>query len=251
MIKKAHVLLVDDEDIARESLTDILRLEGYRVSAVPNGQAAIDFVQREHVDLMIVDLRMPGIDGMEVVKVVNQVSPDTEVIMLTAYPSVASAIDALRLRVHDYLQKPVAPADIIASVERGLARRTHRLQAAGVSPEKLDASTPASYRFPDGTEVDLLRRSVTLPSGETIDLTPAEGRLLRVFLDSPRKVFSHRELVLMVQGYETSRREAPEILRPLVSRLRHKLEKVVVMKDCIRSVRGTGYTFDCDDAVPF
>lgn len=247
---KPKILLVDDEDVARESLTDILRLKGYNVASVSNGQAAIDYVQRTHVDLMLVDLRMPGLSGLDVVKVINQVSPDTEVIMLTAYPSVDSAVNALRLRVHDYLQKPASPTEIIKSVERGLLRRAKRLEASGITPERLDSEPPSDYRFPDGTYVNLVQRYVDTPDGIHIDLTPAEGRLLRIFLENPQKVFTHRELVLLVQGYETSRREAPEILRPLVSRLRHKLEPASALKDCIESVRGTGYLFVCDEVKP-
>jgi DNA-binding response OmpR family regulator len=75
-------------------------------------------------------------------------------------------------------------------------------------------------------------------------LTPAEGRLLRILMKNEGKVFSHRELVLLVQGYDTSQREAPEILRPLVSRLRHKLEKFPSLAEQVVSVRGTGYLYE-------
>lgn len=95
----------------------------------------------------------------------------------------------------------------------------------------------------DGTEVDLMRRTVT--HGNRVEsLTPAEGHLLKVFLENTGKVYSHRELVLLVQGYDVSQREAQEILRPLVSRLRHKLEPFPTLFRRIVSVRGTGYVFE-------
>ena len=95
----------------------------------------------------------------------------------------------------------------------------------------------------DGTEIDLSRRQIK--KDETlVSLTPAEGRLLRVLLANAGKVFAHRELVLLVQGYDTSQREAPEILRPLVSRLRHKLEVFPALADHIVSIRGTGYVYE-------
>ena len=75
-------------------------------------------------------------------------------------------------------------------------------------------------------------------------LTPAEGRLLRILIENEGKVFSHRELVLLVQGYDTSQREATEILRPLVSRLRHKLEQFPALSERVVSVRGTGYLYE-------
>ncbi len=241
---KASILVVDDEPVTRQSLTDILRLEGYSVSSLANGQAAVEFVRTQHVDLMVVDLRMPGMSGLEVVQVVNQVSPDTEIILLTAYGSTESAIEALRLRIHDYLLKPASPTQIVSSVKKGLARRLVRMRAAGVYAERVERREVfPEVSFKDGTIIDLSRRLVRYKN-LVVHLTPAEGRLLRVFLENPGKVFSHRELVLFVQGYETSPHEAPEILRPLVSRLRHKLANYPFLVDCIASVRGTGYVFE-------
>src|SRR5512147_2659844 len=242
---KSHILVVDDEPIARQSLTDILRLEGYTVNSVPNGQSAVEYVRTHPVELMIVDLRMPGMDGLEVVQVVNQISPETEVILLTAFGSTESAIQALRLRIHDYLLKPAPPAAVINSVKKGLARREARLkQLGGPSTSNIDEGL-AEFSLKDGTHVDLSRRQVR-KNHQVVHLTPAEGRLLRVLIENPGRVYSHRELVLLVQGYDTSQREAPEILRPLVSRLRHKLEEFPALSERVVSVRGTGYLYEGD-----
>ncbi len=240
---KFNILVVDDEPVARQSLTDILKLEGHLVNSAPNGQAAVEYVRTHPVDLMIVDLRMPGMDGLEVVQVVNQVSPETEVILLTAFGSTETAIQALRLRIHDYLLKPASPAQIIASVKKGLARRTTRAKATTVIPDVDE--TVAVFNLKDGTSVDLSRRQIKHKS-KVEHLTPAEGRLLRILMENEGKVFSHRELVLLVQGYDTSQREAPEILRPLVSRLRHKLDQFPSLSERVVSVRGTGYLYEGD-----
>ncbi|MBK7451828.1 MAG: response regulator [Anaerolineales bacterium] len=86
------------------------------------------------MDLMIVDLKMPGMDGLEVIQVVNQSSPETEIILLTAHGSIETAIQALRLRIHDYLLKPASPAQILASVKKGLGRRSRsRVNNAAVT----------------------------------------------------------------------------------------------------------------------
>jgi len=241
---KSNILVVDDEVIARQSLTDILKLEGYNAVSVPNGQAAIEYVRTHPIDLIVVDLRMPGMDGLEVIQVVNQASPDTEVILLTAHGSTDTAIQALRLRVHDYLTKPAAPAMVIASVKKGLARRAAKIQAKSGLGESAEVDeTIKEFNLKDGTIVDLSRRQIR--SGKKIShLTPAEGRLLRILMENEGKVFSHRELVLLVQGYDTSQREAPEILRPLVSRLRHKLEQFPILSESVASVRGTGYIYE-------
>jgi DNA-binding response OmpR family regulator len=241
---KSNILVVDDETVARQSLADILKLEGYNVTAVPNGQAAVEWVRTHPIDLMVVDLRMPGMDGLEVVQVVNQISPDTEIILLTAHSSTESAIQALRLRIHDYLTKPASPAQVLASVKKGLARRSTKLQAkSGIRDAVEMDETIKEFRLKDGTLVDLSRRQIR--SGKKLEhLTPAEGRLLRILMENEGKVFSHRELVLLVQGYDTSQREAPEILRPLVSRLRHKLESFPSLSERVASVRGTGYVYE-------
>ncbi len=235
---KINILVVDDEPVARQSLSDILRLEGYSVTAVANGEQAVEHVRGHAVDLIVLDLKMPGMNGLDVVQVVNQISPDTEIILLTAYGSMESAVEALRQRVHDYLLKPASPGQILESVKRGLERRDLRLKRK----ENKDIETSV-FATSDGTEVDLMRRTVTRGS-QIESLTPAEGHLLKVFLENMGKVYSHRELVLLVQGYDVSQREAQEILRPLVSRLRHKLEPFPTLFERIVSVRGTGYVFE-------
>jgi DNA-binding response OmpR family regulator len=242
---KSNILVVDDEPVARQSMTDILRLEGFSVNSVPNGQAAIEFIRTHPVELMIVDLRMPGMDGLEVVQVVNQISPETEVVLLTAFATTESAIQALRLRIHDYLLKPASPTQVIASVKKGLSRRDARLKARGGNASIDVDEGNAEFTLKDGTYIDLSRRLIRKKEN-VIHLTPAEGRLLRVLIENPGRVYSHRELVLLVQGYDTSQREAPEILRPLVSRLRHKLESFPSLSDRIVSVRGTGYLYEGD-----
>ncbi|HXD10531.1 MAG TPA: response regulator transcription factor [Anaerolineales bacterium] len=242
---KSNILVVDDEPVARQSLSEILRLEGYSVNSVPNGQAAVEYVRTHPIELLIVDLRMPGMDGLEVIQVVNQISPETEVILLTAFGTTESAIQALRLRVHDYLLKPAPPSQVVNSVKKGLARREARLKArGGTSSMEVDEGA-VEFSLKDGTHIDLSRRQVR-KKDQIIHLTPAEGRLLRVLIENPGRVYSHRELVLLVQGYDTSQREAPEILRPLVSRLRHKLEPFPSLSDRVVSVRGTGYLYEGD-----
>ncbi|HUI90469.1 MAG TPA: response regulator transcription factor [Anaerolineales bacterium] len=241
---KSNILVVDDENVARQSLADILKLEGYNVASAPNGQMAVEYVRTHPVDLMVVDLRMPGMDGLEVVQVVNQIAPDTEIVLLTAFASTDSAVKALRLRIHDYLTKPAVPAQVIASVKKGLARRIAKLQSKSGTGESSEIDEMAvEYKLKDGTVVDLSRRQIR-GAKKVEHLTPAEGRLLRILMENAGKVFSHRELVLLVQGYDTSQREAPEILRPLVSRLRHKLEKFPVLSERVASVRGTGYLYE-------
>ncbi len=238
-----HILIVDDEAIALKSLGDILRLEGYTVATAENGQVAVNYARNHYVDLMIVDLRMPGIGGLEVVQIINEISPDTEVILLTAFGTTESAVRALRLRIHDYLLKPASPAQILASVRMGLSRREDKLRSReGYAPDTPLDERVATVELKDGTAINLSQRVIKYDEKE-VHLTPAEGRLLRIFIENVGRVFTHRELVLLVQGYETAQHEAPEILRPLVSRLRQKIREVPALEGSVVSVRGTGYVF--------
>lgn len=241
---RSQILIVDDEPVARQSLSDILKLEGHSVTAAPTGQVAVEYVRTHTVDLAVVDLRMPGMDGLEVAKVINQVSPETQIILLTAYGSTETAIQGLRLRIHDYVLKPASPQEIVASVRKGLARRGERLRAQMERSEGRESlDSVQAIQLKDGTLVDLARRQIH-QKNKSAHLTPAEGRLLRVLMENPGKVFSHRELVLLVQGYDTTHREAPEVLRPLISRLRHKLESFPGLSERIASIRGTGYVYE-------
>ncbi len=242
-MNKASILVVDDELIERQTLTDILRLEGYHVEAAANGEAAVDHVRLNPVDLIILDLRMPGMSGLDVIKVISRISPDIAIILLTAHGSIESAIDALRSQVHDYLLKPASPAQIIDSVTRGLAKREAKLRAREHQQIDVSEDENAVVTLGNGTVVDFGRRLVRSET-KTIFLTQAESRLLRIFVENIGKVFTHRDLVLLVQGYPTTQQEAPEILRPLVSRLRQKLSEIPSLVQRITSVRGTGYVFE-------
>jgi DNA-binding response OmpR family regulator len=242
-MNKANLLVVDDEPVERQTLTDILRLEGYHVAAIANGEAVVDFIRSNPVELIILDLRMPGMNGLEVIKVVSQIDPDIEIILLTAHGSMESAIEALRSKIHDYLLKPASPVQILDSVSRGLIRRENKIKARENQQSDAGSDDNAIIVLGDGTVIDFGRRLVRSDS-KIIFLTPAEGRLLRIFVENAGKVFMHRELVLLVQHYPTTQQEAPEILRPLVSRLRQKLADIPTLMRRIISVRGTGYIFE-------
>ncbi|TAK12490.1 MAG: response regulator transcription factor [Anaerolineae bacterium] len=255
---KGRILIVDDEETARKSLLDILRLEGYQVAAAADGAKALQLLSEEPFDLMLLDLKMPGMSGLDVLDQARTAAPDTKVIMLTAHGSLESAIQALRRDAHDYILKPAKPQEILASVGRALGERadterTRRLieqvestiqQLKNVSgletnPEPVLGTVMLSA----DVQVDLERREIW-SSDETITLTPTEGKLMKVMIENRGRVLSHRELVLLVQGYQTTDWEAPEIMRPLVSRLRRKLAQFEGGEEWIANVRGTGYVFD-------
>jgi DNA-binding response OmpR family regulator len=266
-IFKGDILVVDDEETTRRSLADIFRLEGYSVHSVASGEDALAFLGVEAVDLMILDLKMPGMDGLEVLRIVSQQAPDTMVILLTAYGSLESAIEALRHHAFDYLIKPVSPHQVLDSAQRAIAQRSERLHKHSLL-EEMEASLrqlletdlrPSQREQPleaaarmiylgNGVMGDLDRREIWWGPDSSVDrrvsLTATECKLLKVLLENGGKVLTHRELVVLVQGYEVTDQEAPEVLRPLVSRLRQKLAHFPGGDQWITNVRGKGYVFE-------
>jgi DNA-binding response OmpR family regulator len=255
---KAKILVVDDEPAVRESLEEILRLEGYHVISVENGDLAIKTLQSDSFDLILLDLKMPGMDGIDVMRLATKIAPDTKIILLTGHGSMESAVEALRHSAHDYLIKPIPTHELLTSVGRAIAQRTE-LQKKLMLLEQLDVSLQRlknAERVPstnlsdqhvvslgDGTLVDLARREIW-QGEQRVTLTPTEGKLLQVLIENRGRVIAHRDLVLLVQGYETNDWEAPEVLRPLISRLRRKLSAIPYGENYITNVRGTGYVFE-------
>lgn len=254
----AKILVVDDEDTMRRSLAEILRLDGYHVQVAASGVAAIDALQDGTFDLMLLDLKMPGMDGVEVMRRAVKLSPETMIVMLTAHGSLESAIEALRHEAFDYLLKPASPEQIRTSVEGALARREEvvrkrsiiNLLESSLQDLKSSESRPirtgndkSNVEIVNGVTVDLSRRELQR-EGIRVSLTASEAKLFKVLLENRSKVLTHVKLVLHVQGYEVKEWEAPEVMRPLVSRLRKKLAIFPGGKDWITNVRGIGYIFD-------
>jgi len=115
-----NILVVDDDVSVRTTFSSILRQEGYRVTAVKNGYEAIMAINEESFDLALVDLRMPGLDGIEVLEKIKTRRPQTQVIIYTGYGSVTTAVEAMRKGAADYLNKPFFPDELKAGVKKGL-----------------------------------------------------------------------------------------------------------------------------------
>ncbi|MFQ5615184.1 MAG: response regulator transcription factor [Anaerolineales bacterium] len=255
---KGNILVVDDESSARSSLAEILRLEGYRVITADSGEVAIQHLENDSFDVMLLDIRMPGMNGLKVLNKATTLAPDCKIILLTAHGSLESAVEALRQGAHDYLLKPASPNEILASVSQGIAlrseteRKRRLLEQMESSLQQLKDVEGIEQTSPvvssivsigEGVKADLDRREIWRDDTRVV-LTPTEGKLMKVLLENQGRVLTHRELVFLVQGYQTTDWEAPEILRPLVSRLRRKLAAFPGGKTWINNVRGTGYVFD-------
>ncbi|MBN8634835.1 MAG: response regulator transcription factor [Anaerolineae bacterium] len=273
-LESASILVVDDEAAIRYSVSKTLQRVGYSVREASNGEDALDIIRGEMFDVVLTDIRMPpGLDGVELVRRIKDTDPDTVVILMTAYPSLNTAVEALRLGAHDYLIKPSSSVDICASVQRGIerARSLKRRRALldlirsnvaelsraaeetvvtvreGVMVEEHQLVPDGMGEIPLGSVMTL--GPLTIYPGRyeisveehRIDLTPTEFDLLLYLAAHRGRVVSCHELVREVRGYAVDEAEAREVIRPHVSNLRRKLKAAGQDEDLIVNVRGIGY----------
>ena len=256
-----HIMVVDDEAAARVSLAEILRLEGYQVSTAASGEEALSLLNKSGpFDLMVLDLKMPGMDGIEVTEVVQRESPGTVIILLTAFGTLETAIEAIRKGSHDYLLKPCPIPEVLESVRKGLAKRQQEQQrqhlvsqlkqtlselvvVEGAEAHEETAITEPS-RFVEIRDVVVDRQKhVVMRQGQPLDLTPTEFKILVCLMETPDEVWSPQELVRHAQGYETDAWGARAIIRVHIRRLRKKIEDEPSDPEYILNVRGVGYMF--------
>ncbi len=254
----AKILIVDDEKAIRDSLKELLILEEYQVETAASGEESLEMMEKKEFDLVLLDIKMPGVSGVEVMRQVKKYYPDTKVIVLTGHGSLESAIEAIRSGAEDYMLKPYESSDILVSIGKALTEKAAK-QRKELLIEQLESSIDQlkdveGIRTPEvparrvinlsqGIMVDLERREMWR-GGERVHLTPTEGKLLSVFLENRGRVMTHKEIVFLVQGYESTEWEAPEVLRPMISRLRKKLATFSGVEEWVTNVRGTGYLFD-------
>lgn len=259
----ARILVVDDESTTRSAVTRALGLIGYQADGAASGTQALARLSARSYDLMLLDLRMPEMDGVEVMVRARESHPNLQVIVFTAYASVDSAISAVRAGAADYLLKPCSIKEIAAAIARVLKQRQERLrrqQLMHVMAETLEdpraveglaspaISEPQERFIPCGSmTLDQDKRIAVIngPDGANLncDLTTNETKILAFLMRHPDRVFSCRELAQATLGYEVTEAEAEDILRPHIFRLRKKIEPNLANPTRIRTVRGRGYFF--------
>lgn len=257
----AHIMVVDDEAATRISLAEVLRLEGYRVDTAASGEEALSLLNKsEPYDLMVLDIKMSGIDGLAVTEAVQREFPGTVIILLTAFGTLETAIQAIRKGAHDYLLKPCPIPEILESVRKGLAKRSQERQrrqlvsqlqrtlselaaveGTQMAQEPVAAQTGRFIQIRD-VVLDRQKHIVTL-RGQPLDLTPTEFNVLACLMETPDQVWSPQELVRRAQGYETDAWGARAIVRVHIRRLRKKMEADPSNPEYILNVRGVGYMF--------
>ncbi len=259
MTDRGHILIVDDEPAIRLFLEEELSQAGYEVTTAASGEEALTHLQREPVDLILLDLKMGGIDGLQVMAEVGRRPLPPVIILLTAYASLDSAIEAMRRGGHDYLLKPCRTEELLASVERGMARRRAMLRQQELArlieesarqlrkdvpaPPK-EARLPTLPRFLEGRGLLLDReQQVVTRYGQPIRLTPTEFRLLHCLMERAGRIVPLAELMRELHGDEGEKWEAASALNTHLWRLRRKIGHGPDGAPYIENVRGQGYRF--------
>ncbi len=226
----ANVLVVDDEEPILELLKFNLEKEGYKVSSAKNGAEALASLQKEIPDLVVLDVMLPGMDGLEVCRQMRQYAKfsDIPVIMLTAKGEEIDKIVGLELGADDYMTKPFSPRELIARIKARLRRvKNHEHDEA----EKLISGN---------LRIDLQRFKVVV-DGREVECTPKEFELLKLLAAHPGRVFSREDLLTKIWGYEYL--GDTRTVDVHIRHLRQKIENDPSNPEHIETLRGIGYRY--------
>jgi two-component system OmpR family response regulator len=234
-----HILVVDDERRIRTMLNRYLSDEGFRVSEAADGVAMREILGRDPVDLVLLDLVMPGEDGLSLARHIRQRS-DVPVIMLTGKGELIDRVVGLEAGADDYIAKPFHLREVLARI-RTVMRRVHP-QPASSSPQASPSKEPLgdTLVFQDW-RFDLLKRELRRPDGNLVPLTAGEFDLLRVFARNPNRVLDRDHLMTLVKGRDWAAFD--RAIDTQVVRLRKKIEPDPQNPQLIKTVRGAGYIF--------
>lgn len=222
-----RVLVVEDEEALAFGVRDALEHAGYQVQVVHDGPSALDRIRTEQPDLVVLDLMLPGMGGLEILGTLRKERRDVRVVILTALASETDLIQGFELGADDYMKKPFSPRELVARVEAQFRRR------------EMDTAAPPQISLPGGIEVDLSRLEVHR-DGQLIQLTPREGDILAYLIKNRHRVVTRDDLLLDVWHYRSANVETRTVDIHIVG-LRRKVEPNAAEPSFIQTVRGKGY----------
>jgi DNA-binding response OmpR family regulator len=224
-----HVLVVEDDAAIRMGVCDALESAKYVATAVDSGEQAISMVQRTAFDLVLLDVVLPGQDGMQVIRTIREMSPSLPVIMLTARGDVKDRIRGLGLGADDYVVKPFNVGELLARVEAVLRR----------APVQPSAQT---FELPSGASIDSYKRCVHHTDGSTVTLSEKESDLLRYLCARRGQIVGRDELIERIWGINPKGLHTRTVDMH-IARLREKIGDNQSESPWIVTVRGRGYCF--------
>lgn len=259
-----RILIIEDEASLRQTMTRIMRQAGCEVTAAANGPEALQRLVTSAYDLAYLDIHLPEMDGLQVLKEIHKMHPQMPVVLFTAYASLETAVEAMRLGATDYLLKPLNPEVLLNRTENILKkqtverrRRELQSQISSIQDElrKLEESltpnaqpaSPASSRFlkMGRLSLDLQARRAIFAERE-LQLPPSAFDYLAVLMRHAPDVVDYQTLVNEAQGYQADRREAQELAKWHIHELRDSLEPDPSNPRHILNVRGVGYRLVID-----
>lgn len=266
-----QILIVDDDDNLRGSLADLLAEAGYATTEARNGQEALKLIAEgsggKTFDVLLSDIKMPGVDGLALLHHVRTTYPDLAVIMLTGYGTVDSAVQALREGAVNYLLKPTSKRQLLEALREAIEWRASRhqrqqlvdqvvssLQALGMVDPNLEATLNRSFQTVTPTPVEdrFLRvgeliidqhRLMAIYQDNPLELTPTEFEILYCLMQAAGRVVTFEDIAFRLQGIRLERDEARTLLSTHLSNLRGKL-RVAGCEDYVKNSRGSGYFID-------
>jgi two-component system, OmpR family, alkaline phosphatase synthesis response regulator PhoP len=224
----SRILLVEDEPGLVLTLSDLLHAEGYDVESAGDGPAGLARAIAEPFDLLILDVMLPGMNGLDVCRELRRQGKDVAVLMLTAKSQLTDRVVGLKLGADDYLTKPFEPPELMARIE-ALLRRVRKESRARIE----------KYQF-DGVSVDFVRNEVS-KDGAPVSLAAKEMELLRYLIERRDKVVTREELLEAVWEYQPG--VSSRTIDVHVAWLRQKLEQTPQNPRYLHTVRGVGYRF--------
>jgi DNA-binding response OmpR family regulator len=227
MRQPSRILVVDDNLETRLLLADVLEGDGYEAVACPGGAEALEILGREHFDLILADIRMTGMSGMELLDRIREIPLEVGVIVMTAYGSKETAIRALRGKALDYLEKPFGLAQLRAAVRRALPAQPQQVRWRGIRSYEDLTLDVESHR--------------TLVVGSEVELTKIEFDLLAYLFGRLGCPVPVQELLEQVWGDQEPGARGPDSVKSCVCRLRRKIGDDARQPRYIRNVRGVGY----------
>lgn len=235
MVEEVKVLVVDDEPDIREIVGMMLEDAGYKVFTLPSGEGLIEMVRDQAIDLVVLDLGLPGADGLTLTRELKSRS-DVGVVILSGRGETTEKIIGLEVGADDYLAKPFEPRELLARV-RSVLRRL----GASANADADDAGDDERRYLFDGWNLDVLGRTLMNPAGEPVALSSGEFNLLRALVANPNRVLSRDQLLDHTHGIDTPAFDRSVDVQ--IARLRKKIEPDPQTPALIKTVRNAGYIF--------
>ncbi|MFN0243420.1 MAG: response regulator transcription factor [Planctomycetota bacterium] len=222
-----RVLVVEDEESLALGVRDALEHAGFQAQIVSDGPTALEVIRQTQPELIVLDLMLPGMSGLEILGKLRAERRDVRVVIVTALASESDLLRGFELGADDYIKKPFSPRELVARVEAQFRRK------------EMDASPPPRLELPGGILVDLARLEVHR-DGQVAALTPREGDILQYLIKNRHRVVTRDDLLLDVWHYRSANVETRTVDIHIVG-LRRKVEPNPAEPTLIQTVRGKGY----------